>query len=320
MVNARDHGGNLNAAKQAYGDGDWIDLSTGINRRPYPVPTIPPEAWTALPTAEALARLKSAAAAAFGVAASGVLPLAGAQAAIQLYPLLRTPGLARVLTPTYNEHAAALKAQDWLVQPVSTLAELDGAKIAVVVNPNNPDGNTYAPDDLRALSKTVGLLVVDESFADPHPDLSSAQDAGNRMLVLRSFGKFYGLAGVRLGFAIGGADTLTTLAEMAGPWSVSGPAMHIGAAAMADAIWAQETTARLLDDAARLDALAQRAGWVLVGGTALFRTYETPSASAAQDQLAKHKIWSRIFPYSDTWIRLGLPDGNDWPRVEAALT
>lgn len=320
MVNTRDHGGNLETARTAFGGGDWIDLSTGINRRPYPVPPIPAESWTALPTADARAALIAAAARAYGVNPGAVLPLAGAQAAIQLYPLLRTPDLAKVLTPTYNEHAAALKAQGWTVHSVQRLEDLEGAKIAVVVNPNNPDGQCHSPKALRDLAQTVGLLVVDESFADPHPEVSVARHASDRLLVLRSFGKFYGLAGVRLGFALGGADTLATLAETAGPWAVSGPALSIGAAALSDRDWARDTSARLHADTARLDALALRAGWAPVGGTALFRTYSTPSAPDAQARLARHQIWSRIFPYSDTWIRLGLPDGADWPRVQAALT
>lgn len=319
MVNARDHGGNLNEARAIYGEGTWVDLSTGINRRPYPVPPLSPASWTALPTADALHRLIEVAANAYGAKPASVLPLAGAQAAIQLYPLLRTPGLARVLTPTYNEHAAALKSHGWTVQEVSDLDALSGAKIAVVVNPNNPDGQHYAPEALREIAKTVGLLVVDESFADPHPDLSSASEASDDMLILRSFGKFYGLAGVRLGFALAGADTLATLREMSGPWSVSGPALEIGAAALSDANWAQQTTARLVDDAARMDALAQRKGWTLIGGTALFRTYATPDATQAQHHLATHHIWSRKFPYSPTWLRLGLPDGAEWAQVEAAF-
>lgn len=319
MVNARDHGGDLITAHAEFGEGDWIDLSTGINRRPYPVPPIPATAWTALPTAEARTALITAAARAYGVNAGSVLPLAGAQAAIQLYPLLRTPGLARVLTPTYNEHAAALKAHGWTVHTVSDLAALEGAKIAVVVNPNNPDGRRYTAEDLREVAKSVGLLVVDESFADPHPELSAAAFASDRLLVLRSFGKFYGLAGARLGFALAGSDTLETLGEMAGPWSVSGPALSIGAQGLADTEWAQATTARLAKDVLRLDALALNAGWALVGGTALFRTYATPSAIEAQRRLARHHIWSRRFPYSETWLRMGLPYGTDWHRIEAAL-
>lgn len=310
----RDHGGNLDAARAMYGGDGWIDLSTGINRRPYPVPVLSPGAWTALPTAAAMQALIAAASATYGAAPDRILPMAGAQAAIQTYPRLAPPGLARVLAPTYNEHAASLRAQGWRVEEVRTPRALTGADLAVVVNPNNPDGRIVDP-----LALDVGLLVVDESFADPHPGLSVAAKAGGNVLVLRSFGKFYGLAGLRLGFLLGDPGLLARAAELAGPWSVSGPALEIGAAALADTAWQAETTARLHADATRLDALALSAGWRLVGGTALFRTYATPDAKAAQDHLARHRIWSRIFPYSTEWIRLGLPDGADWPRIEAAF-
>ncbi|MEZ5750469.1 MAG: threonine-phosphate decarboxylase CobD [Paracoccaceae bacterium] len=312
---ARDHGGNLEAARALYGAGDWIDLSTGINRAPYPVPPLPLEAWTALPTAAALHGLIDAASATYGADPAWILPLAGAQAAIQLYPRLGT-GRARVLAPTYNEHAGSLSAQGWAVEAVDTLDALAGADLAVVVNPNNPDGKTYAPKALRALAGRVGLLIVDESFADPVPELSLAGEKVPGVIVLRSFGKFYGLAGVRLGFAIAAPDLIARMQAMAGPWSVAGPALHIGALALRDTRWAEATRARLADDAARLDALAP---WPLVGGCALFRTYATPDAQAAQARLARAKIWSRVFPYSPSWIRLGLPHGAEWDRVAAAL-
>lgn len=315
----RDHGGNLEAAQAEYGGADWIDLSTGINRRPYPLPPIPAEAWTALPTAGAFDRLRTAAAATYGVAPGQVLPLAGAQAAIQLYPRLRTPGVARVLAPTYNEHAAALRAQGWAVDEVEGLHGLQGADLALVVNPNNPDGRRWSPEALVGLAKKVGLLVVDESFADPHPDLSVSGAVGEGLIVLRSFGKFYGLAGLRLGFVLGAPPVIERLGEMAGPWAVSGPALAVGTVALRDTDWQRATTARLQADAARLDLLAARAGWALVGGTALFRTYATPDAGQAQAHLARRAIWTRRFPYSKTWLRLGLPDGAEWARVEAAI-
>lgn len=313
---ARDHGGNLEAARARWGDGDWIDLSTGINRAPYPVPTLPPEVWAALPTAPAHAKLIDAASAAYGADPARILPLAGAQAAIQLYPRLGR-GVARVLTPTYNEHAGSLAAQGWTVQPVSTLDALSGADLAVVVNPNNPDGHTYAPDDLRALAGKVGLLIVDESFADPEPSLSVAAANISNVIVLRSFGKFFGLAGVRLGFAIAAPQIIDQMQALSGPWSVAGPALHIGALALRDTAWAEDTRQRLAEDAARLDAIAP---WPLVGGCALFRTYETANALEAQAKLAKAKIWARAFPYSGTWLRLGLPHGTEWDRVKDALT
>ena len=314
----RDHGGNLDWAKAQYGGEGWIDLSTGINRVPYPVPALSAGSFTALPTRPALQALLQAAAEAYGSAAP-IVALAGAQAAIQMVPLLRKVGVARVVGPTYNEHAACLRACGWVVQEVADLSGLIGADVAIVVNPNNPDGRHWARADLLALVGQVGLLVVDESFADPSPGESLAADAGrDGLLVLRSFGKFYGLAGLRLGFALGAAADIARLGDLAGPWPVSGPALEIGALALADRDWSAATTARLGDEAARMDAICIRFGWQALGGTPLFRLYDTPGAAAAQDFLARHQIWSRIFPYSPRWIRLGLPGGDaEWARMAA---
>lgn len=319
----RDHGGNIDDAIAAHG-GDaarWIDLSTGINRQPYPIPPIEAGAWTDLPTSAARARLCAVAARAYDTTAA-IMPVAGAQAAIQLIPRLTLPGKARVLAPTYNEHAAALRLMGWDVAEVDHLGDLAGADLAVIVNPNNPDGRSFASRDLLDVADRVTKLVVDESFAEPEPDLSLASHAARGgLLVLRSFGKFYGLAGLRLGFVIGAADDLAALDAMAGPWSVSGVALAIGQTALADDAWRSQTIARLDSETLRLDQITGGAGWTLVGGTALFRTYLTADAVEARNSLARHHIWSRIFPYSKTWVRLGLP-GNDaeWQRLEAALS
>ncbi len=318
----RDHGGNIDWAIGQYGGAaaDWIDLSTGINRVPYPLPPLAPEAWTQLPTRAAQDSLIAAARSAYGAQAA-ILPVAGAQAAIQMIPRLTAPGRAAVLSPTYNEHAACLRAAGWSVAEVTDIAGLHGADLAVLVNPNNPDGRTHTPADLMALSGQAGRLVIDESFADPCPGLSLAARAGhNGLLVLRSFGKFYGLAGLRLGFVLGGAGDIAALSTQSGPWPISGAAIEIGRKALSDRAWTDATIVRLQAEADRADDLARRAGWLPVGGGALFRLYDTSDASAAQAQLARHKIWSRIFPYSARWLRLGLP-GNaaEWARLSAAL-
>ncbi|MDP2081159.1 MAG: threonine-phosphate decarboxylase CobD [Pseudotabrizicola sp.] len=318
----RDHGGNLDMAMARHGGEGWIDLSTGINRRPYALPCLPHSAWASLPTKTEQERLIVTAQRAWHVApATKAVALAGAQAAIQLVPLLRKSGQARVLTPTYNEHAASLKARGWKVTESADLAALEGADLAVLVNPNNPDGRTWLPNSLLGLAAKVGFLVVDESFADATPALSLLPHAlPENVLVLRSFGKFYGLAGLRLGFAFGAEPTIARLAEMAGPWPVSGSGLHIGAVALDDAHWAETMRAQLAEDATRCDALAAHAGWTLQGGTSLFRLYHTPDAKAAQDHLASHRIWSRIFPWSFNWIRLGLPGAEaEWLRLEAAM-
>ncbi len=318
----RDHGGNIDAAIARYSGAaaDWIDLSTGINRLAWPLPPIPAAAWEALPTRAGQDRLVAAARAAYRTGAA-ILPVAGAQAAIQMIPRLGPPGRARVLSPTYNEHAAALRASGWSVEEVAQPETLAGADHAVVVNPNNPDGRVLSPERLRAIAGQVGRLVVDESFADAAPGSSLAPGpALAGVLVLRSFGKFYGLAGVRLGFVLGPEAEIAALSDMAGPWPVSGPAIEIGAAALADHAWAAGTAARLAADAARLDALAAGAGWRFAGGASLFRLYDTPDAAAAQERLARARIWSRIFPYSRTWLRLGLPGAEpEWTRLAAAL-
>ncbi|MDX2289130.1 MAG: threonine-phosphate decarboxylase CobD [Hyphomicrobiaceae bacterium] len=319
----RDHGGNLDEAMARHGGtaADWIDLSTGINRLPYPVPDVAMAAWRGLPTADSLARLTQTARAAYRAPGGAILAIAGAQASIQLIPRLGPPGRAAILAPTYNEHAAALRAAGWEVQEVSTLAELAGSGLAVVVNPNNPDGRRWPRMDLLDLCGSVGRLIVDESFVDPEPELSVCPQAGRPgLLVLRSFGKFYGLAGVRLGFVLGSTADVAALAELAGPWPVSGPAITVGCAALADAAWAAATADRLNRDAHRLDRLALQAGWLPVGGTRLFRLYEVGDAQAAQVRLARRHIWSRAFPYAPTWLRLGLPGADvEWQRLEAAL-
>jgi len=318
----RDHGGNIDWAIGQYGGApeSWVDLSTGINRVPYPVPSLSDAAWRILPTRAAREALVETARAAYRTNAA-ILPVAGAQAAIQMLPRLSPPGKARILSPTYNEHAATLRVAGWHVEEVSTFGDLIGADLAVVVNPNNPDGRTFAPDELLGLSASVGQLVVDESFADPRPDLSVAYHAGrNGLIVLKSFGKFYGLAGVRLGFVLADEKTVAALSEMSGPWPVSGAALEIGRVAMRDRDWAVVTTARLQQEALRIDAIAAKAGWHLVGGCELFRLYDTGDAAAAQDRLAQNHIWSRRFPWSDRWLRLGLPgDQSEWIRLEQAL-
>ena len=318
----REHGGNLDQAQQRFGGRaeDWIDLSTGINRLPYPVGEVGARAWSALPSRAEIDALHQAARYAYRTNAP-IVALGGAQAAIQLLPQLGPPGRARILGPTYNEYAGVLSAAGWKVLEACELDALAGADLAIVVNPNNPDGRRHAPKDLLTLLPRVGRLVIDESFVDAVPQLSLAPEVDRPgVLILRSFGKFYGLAGLRLGFAIGSAADIDRLAAMSGPWPVSGAAIAIGRRALRDDAWAKATAARLAKDCARLDEMARAQGWRLVGGASLFRLYETPDASAAQEMLARAQIWSRVFAKRPTWLRLGLPGSEaEWSRLADAL-
>ncbi|CUH39742.1 Threonine-phosphate decarboxylase [Jannaschia seosinensis] len=307
MTAPRDHGGGLDAARARWGgaEAEWLDLSTGINPRPYPLPDLPAQAWTRLPDRAAEAELLDAARGFWKVPdAADLLAAPGASALIARMPLIVPPGPVDVPGPTYNEHEAALRAAGREIGP--------GGSARVIVHPNNPDGRLWSrPDD--------GFTIIDESFCDTAPEVSHvAATARPGTLVLKSFGKFWGLAGLRLGFAIGHPDVVVPLREALGPWPVSGPALRIGAAALRDRDWAEATRGRLARDARRLDGLMAPHA-TLAGGTDLFRLYDVPDAAAFRDRLARHRIWSRIFPYSRTWLRLGLPPSDRWPQIEAAL-
>ncbi|MCR8724805.1 threonine-phosphate decarboxylase [Frigidibacter sp. ROC022] len=309
MSSGRDHGGGLDAAVARFGGqrADWLDLSTGINPVPYPLPELAAETWTALPDQGARQALEAAARRFWRVPdGAAVLAAPGASALIARLPHLLPRGSVAIPGPTYNEHEAAFRAAGW---------SFEGSDAMVVVHPNNPDGRLWRTSEL-----SLPLVVIDESFCDVMPERSLIAEATRPgRLVLKSFGKFWGLAGLRLGFAIGDPGIVGALAEALGPWPVSGPALAIGAAALQDGAWAEATRDRLRADAARLDGLMLGAGAVLEGGTPLFRLYRVADAGAMQERLARGHVWSRVFPWSDTLLRLGLPAPDGWAQLEAAL-
>ena len=311
MATPRDHGGGVDAALAHYGGvrGDWIDLSTGINPVPYPVGPISHGAWSALPDYAAQEALLQAARRLWAVPKDAAIVAApGASALIARLPALFGIGRVHIPQPTYNEHAAAFRAHGW--------DNVDhGEDVRVLVHPNNPTGRWATQEDL-----TAPHLIIDESFADVEPGQSLVHMAGEgEHVILKSFGKFWGLAGLRLGFAIAPRPLARRMSDMMGPWAVSGPALQIATIALTDLEWATQTRARLIRDAARLDALMTAAGAEIAGGTPLFRLYDVNDAAAWQDRLAQRHIWTRIFPYSKTYLRLGLPGPDQWDRLEAAL-
>ncbi|KEJ90983.1 threonine-phosphate decarboxylase CobD [Sulfitobacter donghicola] len=309
----RDHGGGLDDAAKTFGGtrADWMDLSTGINPQSYPIGETTADAWTALPDRTAQDALIKAARSFWNIPdTAAVLATPGASAPIAMIPRLRPAGQVHIAAPTYNEHAAAFDGAGWRVTNSA-----QGATAQVIVHPNNPDGRVFSACDLDA-----PLRIIDESFCDVMPEASLIDLTQEpNTIVLKSFGKFWGLAGLRLGFAIGSPDLIEQLQQMLGPWPVAGPALEIGARALTDHTWAETTRQRLANDATRLDALMTPRGAKLVGGTSLFRLYHVADAPAFQTRLAQHQIWSRVFPYNPQWLRLGLPAPHQWNRLEAAL-
>lgn len=309
------HGGDLSEASARYGEpaGGWLDLSTGINPNPFPLPELPLDCMARLPDKAAIAGLEAAARIAYGVPDDAeVVAAPGTQALIQVLPRLLAKSAVSIPGPTYSEHKNAWRAAG---HEVSEDADARDAKVVVLVNPNNPDGTRYSQAFLKGLAERLsalnGLLVIDEAFADAHPEVSFvAETHRSAVLVLRSFGKFHGLAGLRLGFAIAAPLAAQRLRELLGPWAVSGPAIEIGRRALLDQEWAARTRVALHEAADRLDQVLAARGLEVVGGTSLFRLVQTEQAHSLHDGLAHKGIWTRIFAHTPQWLRLGLPVGE----------
>ncbi len=309
------HGGDINSAEAAFPDAPrpWIDLSTGLNPVPYPVPVLDPGLWARLPSPAEVEALQAAAGARYGAEAERVVVAPGAQAIIQWLPRLFPSPRVAIPGPTYGGHESAWRAAGAEILP----APERGAAV-VVVNPNNPDGRRLSEETLRALAREASLLVVDEAFADFEAG-SLCRDPPPRTIVLRSFGKAYGLAGLRLGFAIAEQATARALREAVGSWPVSGPALEIGRRALADAQWLEAASARLEADARWLDDVLVASGFEIVGGTRLFRLTRRADARAAFAKLCARGVLARPFRVEPEWLRFGLPRPGDRARVEAAL-
>ncbi|MBB4954642.1 cobalamin biosynthetic protein CobC [Agrobacterium vitis] len=308
------HGGGLAAAAARFGGQvqDWLDLSTGINPCPPALPPVEPRLWHRLPDREREDDARLAARDFYGSGAVLPLLVPGTQSAIQLLPRLIESGKrAAILSPTYGEYARSLALAGLPVDCLRDLADI-GAEhgLVVVVNPNNPTGQCFAPDVLQGVAARMqswgGVLVVDEAFGDCQPELSLASrlEQHDNLVIFRSFGKFFGMAGVRLGFVMANNAILNQFADGLGPWAVSGPAL-----ALASALLRGDSVSIRQQIAARktaLDGVLQKAGLTLRGGTPLFSLVEIEDAQALHEHLCRDHILTRIFDYAPSWIRIGL--------------
>jgi cobalamin biosynthetic protein CobC len=312
------HGGGLEAARRHFGGSDWIDLSTGINPHPWPGSAALDIDWTRLPEQPGLAALETAAAACFGVDARHLCAVPGTEIGLRLVGSL-IGGRSRHLVPSYRTHAEMIPGAPIALDALDThLGTL------ILANPNNPDGRVLDAETLRALLNSRaedGWLLLDEAFADVDPALSLAGEIGDtrRLVIFRSFGKFFGLAGVRLGFVLGPERIVTALRAALGAWPVSAAAIAIGTAAYRDRRWIEAMRGQLHADAAALNAVLAGAGYRPIGACPLFRLIEVPDGMALFERLAARAILTRPFAEQPRWLRIGLPIGDRLARLEAAL-
>lgn len=329
-----EHGGRLNAAAARWGIAreHWLDLSTGINPLGWSVPELPAQIWQRLPEADD--GLSDVIRAWSGAPANADCePVAGSQAAIMTVPRLRQACRVGIPVVGYREHEASWRAAGHSI--VAITAEqtsagaaneswLDELDVLVWINPNNPSGELLAPATLlrwqQRLQQRGGWLLVDEAFMDATPELSLSTHAGlPGLIILRSLGKFYGLAGVRAGAVLTEPSIAAPLRKLLGPWSLSGPARYLMAAALMDSSWQQQTRVRLQRDSQRLAELLQAAGLRVLGGTALFQTISMDNPQLLADRLAAQGLLVRCFT-TPGMLRFGLAaDEQQWQRLAQAL-
>jgi cobalamin biosynthesis protein CobC len=323
------HGGNLDAARRIFPGAPepWIDLSTGINADPYPFERIETRAWTQLPEPRAIAQLEASAAACYGARdRTHVVAAPGTQALIQWLPQILTHLSVGVFGFTYGEHTRIWKKAGRDISIVNNLFELANRDIAIVVNPNNPDGRLVSPSDLHelalALARKNGVLIVDEAFMDlVKPTQSLIPNMPKTgTIILRSFGKTYGLAGLRLGFGVISPDLAPSFREALGPWAVSGPAIEVGCHALTDHAWLEATILRLQVSTAGLDKLLTNTGFTIAGGTLLYRLAVHQAAAGWFARLGQAGILVRPFAAKPDWLRFGIPHHeHHWARLKQVL-
>lgn len=319
------HGGRLNAAAAEYGipHNEWLDLSTGINPNGWPVEKVSPESWLRLPEADD--GLVEAASDYYGN--DSFIPVAGSQAALQLLPKLRPHSRIGLLATSYMEHVHAWKgAGHELVELCSQNIEqqLPTLDVLLLVNPNNPTGERFSRQQLQRwhedLAMRGGWLIVDEAFMDASGDHSLLADCGKEgLIVLRSLGKFFGLAGARVGFLFAWTQLLESVQSELGPWSVSGPAREVAQQALRDRSWQQATTLRLQQASRRLAELLSQVGLSPCGGSELFQYVVTDEAESIHRALAQQGLLTRLF-HEPAALRFGLPGGEEaWQRLQHVL-
>ena len=309
------HGGDTVAAARRFGQpaGGWIDLSTGVSPWPYPLGTEDLAQTRRLPDSGLMDELLAAAAAGYGIGPDAVaVAAAGSQAVIQMFPRLRPVGTVAIVGLTYSEHAAAWSAAGHqVIEAASPEEGAAAADMVVVCDPNNPDGRHHSAATLVTLAADLasrdGLLLVDGAFAEVVEDHVTTRAGAPGLVILRSFGKFYGLPGLRLGFALGEAAVMSPLRRALGPWPVNGLAGAVGARALRDTNWAAKTRVRLRVAAARLDRVLMDAGAEIRGGTDLFRLVVVDDAWRLYAALARDGVLTRPFPHDRRLLRVGLP-------------
>ncbi|MBL1417744.1 MAG: threonine-phosphate decarboxylase [Moritella sp.] len=333
------HGGQLQQVALQYARpiAEWLDLSTGISPTSYPIPSIPTSVWQQLP--QPSQSLITAAKHYYGT--DNIVATSGSQAVIKQLPSIfkqhvaeqfiseQSTGTSTVWLPLvgYKEHERAWREQGFTIQQYTQLptsAQLTANCIVVVINPNNPTGELFTRNTLLALLDNIqtlkGWLILDEAFMDVvEPSQSIIAHTDNpHLLVLRSVGKFFGLAGIRLGFLSAHPQWLQALEKLSSPWEVNGPAQYITEIALMDRQWQQQQLLSLTALSATLELLLMTTFDCPVAGSALFKTIRLDNAPEVYILLCQQGVYVRLCDEQNA-LRFGIPDQNGLVKLAKVL-
>ena len=333
------HGGDIVSASQHYRIpiDHWIDLSTGINPKPYPV-TIASESFQRLPYLQI--PFIEASTQYYGNAS--FLPVAGTQAAIQQLPDILSSLPIFVPEIGYQEHAWCWQqaGEDVRYYPscdnnmagfINCELEKNQHSHWVIINPNNPTGVLVEREQLYAWAKKLApgaYLIIDEAFIDMTPAKSVLDSIlPNNIIVLRSFGKFFGLAGIRLGYCFANQQVLSVLQKRLGVWQVNGPAQAIAIQALQDTVWQQQAIEDVKKNAAWMQACWQPLMSACsddVFYSSLFSSWQMPleKAQAIYEYFAQAGILLRVIPLhkEQALLRIGLVDHKNLALAQRVYT
>lgn len=319
------HGGRSDLARAQFGGKDWLDLSTGISPWAYPI-TLTAEALSRLPSPDDRALLEARGAACFGSDPAHTVAVPGSDTGLRLVGHLLASARAAAVVPGYGGHVAMWpgEAQSVVGTTPALMAAAQERDAIILARPGNPGGEVFSEDLLHALARQLaersGWLIVDEAFADADPAASLASKDWPNLIIMRSFGKFAGLAGLRLGFVIAPPVIVHRLHALLGDWPISGPALAAGLACYADTAWQAEQRRRLEATGHRLDEVLLSAGLAITACTPFFRTCQIDGAWGLFEHLARCAILTRPFADNPRCLRIGLPaDNEDLQRLAQAF-
>jgi threonine-phosphate decarboxylase len=249
------------------------------------------------------------------------------------------PRRVLVPAPTFGEYERAcamlgaervvhyrLEREDgFRIDPERFISAMAGCDMAFLCNPNNPTGGLVGLDGMLEIAQGARgagcTLVVDEAFIDfcAHASVVREAERNPRLIVLRSFTKFYALSGLRIGYMVLSRNHLERVREAKEPWTVNIPAQAAAFAALDDRAYEEETLRVISEEKARLEEGFDRLGIARFPSAANYYLLSFRKARHVHDCLRRGGILTRdcssFIGLDETFLRVAVKSGADNLRL-----